>query len=157
VPQSPEQLFVTQRVKDEIRFSNNTKEDEIANIMTRLRLNEIEQSHPFSVSHGQKRRIAIGAMLADKRPVLLLDEPTSGQDEAALQELFHLIDARAKEGFAILIVTHDMTFAAAVADTIFLMKHGQLTGRFDNDEVWQQSQLLKQHQLVAPIGACLHV
>lgn len=157
VPQSPEQLFVTQRVKDEIRFSNNTKEDEITDIMIRLRLNEIEQAHPFSVSHGQKRRIAIGAMLADKRPVLLLDEPTSGQDESALQELFHLIDARAKEGFAILIVTHDMTFAAAVADTIFLMNHGQLTGRFNNDVVWQQSQLLEQHQLVAPIGACLHV
>lgn len=157
VPQSPEQLFVTQQVKDEIRFSNNTKEEEIADIMTRLRLNEIEHAHPFSVSHGQKRRIAIGAMLADKRPVLLLDEPTSGQDETALQELFHLIDVRAKEGFAILIVTHDMTFAAAVADTIFLMNQGQLTGHFDNDVVWQQSQLLEQHQLAAPIGACLHV
>ena len=106
-------------------------------------MNEIEQAHPFSVSHGQKRRVAIGAMLADKRPVLLLDEPTSGQDEAALQELFHLIDARAKEGFAILIVTHDMTFAAAIADTVFLMNNGQLTGRFDNDVVWQQSAIIR--------------
>ncbi|HLG27826.1 MAG TPA: ABC transporter, partial [Paenisporosarcina sp.] len=104
-----------------------------------------------------KRRVAIGAMLADKRPVLLLDEPTSGQDEAALQELFHLIDARAKEGFAILIVTHDMTFASAIADTIFLIKNGQLTGRFDNNVLWQQEKLLTQHQLVAPIGACSHV
>ncbi len=156
VPQSPEQLFVTQRVKDEIRFSNNTKEEEITDIMTRLRLNEIEQAHPFSVSHGQKRRVAIGTMLSDKRPVLLLDEPTSGQDEAALKELFHLINARAKEGFAILIVTHDMTFAAAIADTIFLMNNGQLTGRFDNDVVWLQAQLLEKHQLVAPIGVCLH-
>jgi energy-coupling factor transport system ATP-binding protein len=157
VPQSPEQLFVTQSVREEIRFSNNTNEEEISDLMGRLRLNEIEQAHPFSVSHGQKRRVAIGAMLADKRPVLLLDEPTSGQDEAALKELFHLIDARAKEGFAILIVTHDMTFAAAIADTVLLIKNGQLTGWFDNDVLWQLEQVLEKHQLVAPIGTCSHV
>jgi len=157
VPQSPEHLFVTQCIADEIRFSNLANEQQISDIMTRLRLNEIEHAHPFAVSHGQKRRVAIGAMLADKRPVLLLDEPTSGQDAAALLELFHLIDARAKEGLAVLIVTHDMTFASAIADTVFLVNNGELSGRFENDVMWQQSKLLKQHKLVAPIGAYSHV
>ena len=69
-------------------------------------------------------------MLAEKRPVLLLDEPTSGQDEAALHELHHLVHTRAKEGLAILIVTHDMEFAASVADTVFLLNEGRLTGRY---------------------------
>ena len=155
VPQSPEHLFVTQRVEDEIRFSNRSDVESIKDIMQRLRLDEIQNAHPFSVSHGQKRRVAIGAMLADQRPVLLLDEPTSGQDAAALEELFGLIDARAKEGFAVLIVTHDMTFAAAIADTIFLLNDGELTGRFENDMLWQHEEVLKYHNLVSPIGECL--
>lgn len=157
VPQSPEHLFVTQRVHDEVRFSNDTNTQEISDIMNRLRLIEIQEAHPFAVSHGQKRRVAIGAMLADKRPVLLLDEPTSGQDAAALEELFHLIDARAKEGFAVIIVTHDMTFAAAIADTIFLLNNGELTGRFNNEEFWNQVDVLKDHQLVSPIEVSVHV
>lgn len=157
VPQSPEHLFVTQRVEDEIRFSNPSDDANILYIMDRLRLEEIKEAHPFSVSHGQKRRVAIGAMLADKRPVLLLDEPTSGQDAAALEELFNLIDARAREGFAVLIVTHDMTFAAAIADTIFLLRNGECTGRFENGWLWGQEEILRQHNLMAPIGAWSHV
>lgn len=152
VPQSPEHLFVTQRVSKEIRFSNHANQELISNIMKRLRLDEIQEAHPFSVSHGQKRRVAIGAMLADQRPVLLLDEPTSGQDATALQELFYLLDAQAKVGISILIVTHDMSFAKAIADTIYLMKDGELTGRFDNHHFWNQPALLSDHQLVAPVG-----
>lgn len=157
VPQSPEHLFVTQQVSDEIQFSNDTNTEEVSDIMNRLRLIEIQDAHPFAVSHGQKRRVAIAAMLADKRPVLLLDEPTSGQDASALEELFHLIDERAREGFAVLIVTHDMTFASAIADTIFLLNNGELTGRFKNEEFWELEDLLKNHQLVSPLGACVHV
>lgn len=157
VPQSPEHLFVTQQVGQEISFSNYSTTDEIEDIMQRLRLAEIHDAHPFAISHGQKRRVAIGALLADKRPVLLLDEPTSGQDSDALIELFHLLDARAKEGFSVLIVTHDMAFAEAIADTVFLLNNGELTGRYEIDQLWQQSELLKRHQLLSPIGAGSYV
>ncbi len=152
VPQSPEHLFVTQRVSEEIRFSNHSSNEQISDIMERLRLDEIQDAHPFSVSHGQKRRVAIGAMLADQRPVLLLDEPTSGQDASALLELFYLFDLQAKEGISILIVTHDMSFAKAIADTIYLMKDGELTGKFGTHQFWNQTALLSDHQLVAPVG-----
>ena len=152
VPQSPEHLFVTQRVSEEIRFSNHSSNEQILDIMKRLRLDDIQDAHPFSVSHGQKRRVAIGAMLADQRPVLLLDEPTSGQDASALLELFYLLDMQAKEGISILIVTHDMSFAKAIADTIYLMKDGELTGKFDRHHFWNQTALLSDHQLVAPVG-----
>ena len=92
------------------------------------------------------------AMLADQKPVLLLDEPTSGQDASALLELFYLLDRQAKEGISILIVTHDMSFAKAIADTIYLMKDGKLTGRFDRHHFWNQTDLLSDHQLVTPVG-----
>lgn len=157
VPQSPEHLFVTNDVLQEISFSNHTNADEITDIMHRLRLIEIQSAHPFAISHGQKRRVAIGAMIADQRPVLLLDEPTSGQDSSVLIELFHLLDTIAKAGFTVLIVTHDMAFAAAIADTVFLLNNGELTGRYEPEQLWQQTELLKTHHLLSPIGAFSYV
>ncbi|MGB3259287.1 MAG: ATP-binding cassette domain-containing protein [Paenisporosarcina sp.] len=157
VPQSPEHLFVTNDVGQEICFSNHAKADEISDIMHRLRLIEIQDAHPFAISHGQKRRVAIGAMIADQRPVLLLDEPTSGQDSEVLIELFHLLNSMAKEGFTVLIVTHDMAFSAAIADTVFLLNNGELTGRYENEQLWQQTELLKTHHLLSPIGAVSYV
>lgn len=156
VPQSPEHLFVTQRVEDEVLFSKEAVPEIVSDMMRRLRLDAIADSHPFAISHGQKRRTAIAAMLAEKRPVLLLDEPTSGQDEAALHELHHLVHTRAKEGLAVLIVTHDMSFAASVADTVFLLRGGRLTGRFHAEDVWQNEALLLAHSLLPPKGGVLY-
>lgn len=152
VPQSPEYLFLTQSIGEEVAYSGVSSEPELLELMERLRLDEIKTAHPFAVSHGQKRRVAIAAMLADKRPVLLMDEPTSGQDAAALLELFELIDRRTREGITFLIVTHDMEFAAAIADSVLLIKDGQLTGKFAAMDVWHNSSLLAAHQLLAPKG-----
>jgi energy-coupling factor transporter ATP-binding protein EcfA2 len=156
VPQSPEHLFVTQRVRDEILFSKGVAPERVEDLMHRLRLDDIQHSHPFAISHGQKRRTAIAAMLAEKRNVLLLDEPTSGQDEAALLELHYLVQTRAKEGLAILIVTHDMEFAASVADTVYLLKQGKLTGRFNAEDIWDNEVLLREHSLLPPLGGIFH-
>lgn len=155
VPQSPEYLFLTQRIKDEIAYSTSSTPAEVQNLMERLRLTDIQNAHPFAVSHGQKRRVAIAAMLADKRQVLLMDEPTSGQDAAALQALARLIAERANEGISFLIVTHDMEFAAAVADFVLLIKDGRLTGKFAFEELWANEELLASHHLLAPKGVKL--
>jgi energy-coupling factor transporter ATP-binding protein EcfA2 len=152
VPQSPEYLFLEKTVAAELAFSGVSSADELEELMERLRLKEIKDAHPFSVSHGQKRRVAIGAMLADKRPVLLMDEPTSGQDAAALLELNHLVTERAREGATLFLVTHDMEFAASVADSVLLIKDGCLTGKFQAEDVWRNPDLLSAHSLLPPKG-----
>lgn len=149
VPQSPEFLFVTKTVREEIAFGGGPKADELVN---RLHLAAVVDAHPFAVSHGQKRRVAIAAMLCDGREVILMDEPTSGQDAASMAELFRLIDERAREGTTFLIVTHDMEFAFHVADSILVMKDGALTGKFAADEVWHDEKLLAAHHLLQPKG-----
>lgn len=152
VPQSPEYLFLTQSVKQEVAYSGTSSQVQLRELMDSLRLEEIKDAHPFAISHGQKRRVAIAAMLADKRPVLLMDEPTSGQDAAALLELFDLIDQRSKAGTTFLIVTHDMEFAASLADSVLLIKDGRMTGKFNAKDVWLNEELLASHHLLAPKG-----
>lgn len=152
VPQSPEFLFLTSTVLDELAFGGTSSQQELNDLIESLRLTEIKEHNPFAVSHGQKRRVAIGAMLADKRNVLFLDEPTSGQDDKALVELFRLIDSRLDQGDTVFIVTHDMEFAAAVADSVVLLKDGRMTGKFISERVWQDVELLASHNLLAPKG-----
>ncbi|MFJ8065416.1 ABC transporter ATP-binding protein [Psychrobacillus sp. NPDC096426] len=147
VPQSPEFLFLTKNVRDEVGFGSGNNVDEM---LYRLQLLPIADAHPFTISHGQKRRVAIAAMLSDGREVILMDEPTSGQDAQALSELFRLIDERAREGTTFLIATHDMDFAYCLADSILLMNDGQLTGKFEANTVWEDEQLLLDHHLLPP-------
>jgi len=153
VPQSPEFLFLTPTVRNELDFSGTSSLLELQELMESLRLTHIAAHNPFAVSHGQKRRVAIGAMLADKRHVLFLDEPTSGQDRAALLELFQLVDSRLDKGDTVFIVTHDMEFAAAIADSLLLLKEGHLTGMFPAKRVWEDADLLAAHHLLPPKGA----
>lgn len=152
VPQSPEFLFLTKTVQDEVAYGSGYDVD---NIMDRLKLMDISCSHPFAISHGQKRRVAIAAMLCDGREVILMDEPTSGQDAAALSELFQLINERAQEGTTFLIVTHDMEFAYSLADSVLLMDDGRLTGKFPAKDVWENNRLLLEHHLLPPKGLML--
>lgn len=149
VPQSPEFLFLTKNVRDEVGFGGGIDAE---GMVTRLQLLPIADAHPFAVSHGQKRRVAIAAMLCDGREVILMDEPTSGQDAAALAELFQLIDERAREGTTFLIVTHDMEFAYCLADSVLLMNNGKMTGKFEAKAVWSDDQLLLEHNLLSPKG-----
>lgn len=149
VPQSPEFLFLTQDVRNEVGYGDGSNVEEL---LSRLQLLPIADAHPFAVSHGQKRRVAIAAMLCDGREIILMDEPTSGQDAAALFELFQLIDERAREGTTFLIVTHDMEFAYCLADSILLMNNGRLTGKFGAEALWQNELLLLDHHLLPPKG-----
>lgn len=125
-------------------------------MLERLNLSTVSDAHPFSISHGQKRRLAIAIMLCQNREVILMDEPTSGQDSATLAELFKVIDNRSKAGTTFLIVTHDMEFAYKVADTILLMKDGAITGKYHSDSFWGKEDLLLEHQLLSPRRGALY-
>lgn len=150
VPQSPEQLFLTKSVEEELSYSGNSSLKDVQQLLEALYLKPIAGAHPFSISHGQKRRVAIGAMLADRRKVLLLDEPTAGQDLKSLAELQRQIVERAKEGCALVVVTHDMNFALSIADTVRLMKDGRLSGPFKPRDLFADPGLLTEHRLYLP-------
>ncbi|MGM0897963.1 MAG: ABC transporter ATP-binding protein [Bacillota bacterium] len=150
VPQSPDQLFLSKTVEEELAYSGNSSSAAVQHLLDALYLNPISHAHPFSVSHGQKRRVAIGAMLADRRQVLLLDEPTAGQDLKSLTELHHQITCRAQDGCAMVVVTHDMNFALSIADTIHLMKDGRLSTPLKPKELFSNPALLAEHRLHCP-------
>ena len=82
---------------------------------------------PFALSGGQRRRVALAGVLAMKPRVLVLDEPSAGLDAEARDELYErLVDLRTRDGLTIVLVSHDMGEVARLADTLFILSHGEL-------------------------------
>jgi len=80
-------------------------------ILTQLNLKERAEQHPQSLSQGQKRRLALGAVLARKPKLCLLDEITVGQDEQSLQLMLNLLRTFTQEGGTLLLTSHDPAVA----------------------------------------------
>ncbi|WP_214701970.1 MULTISPECIES: ABC transporter ATP-binding protein [unclassified Exiguobacterium] len=149
VPQSPEHLFFMNSVEQELQFGH---EESIDIVLEDLSLENKRSLHPLSLSHGQKRRLAVGIQLLSNKQLLAFDEPTAGQDEPSLHALEMLMKRHAKKGQTILFVTHDLSFAN-IANTFYLMKDGVLSGPF-GDELWQDTEKLHHYRLVGGRQRC---
>lgn len=143
VPQSPAHLFITSDVSRELAYGHNRP---IGDIMNRLGLGPFRNDHPLSLSHGQKRRLAIGVMMLSNKRLIAFDEPTAGQDEVSLRALYELMVERIRAGQAVLFVTHDLSFAR-IANTYYLMHEGYLSGPYDAS-LWNETELLQAHGLL---------
>ncbi len=82
------------------------------------------KAYPRELSGGEAQRVAIARALAINPPLLLMDEPTSALDPARRTALGHSLRALAADGRGLLIVTHDVDFARAVADRVVVLSHG---------------------------------
>ncbi|TCI30739.1 ABC transporter ATP-binding protein [Exiguobacterium sp. SL-10] len=143
VPQSPAHLFVTSDVTHELSYGHNRP---IEDILMRLGLGSMRDHHPLSLSHGQKRRLAIGVMMLSNKRLIAFDEPTAGQDEVSLRALYDLMAERVRAGQTVLFVTHDLSFAR-IANTYYLMCDGNLSGPYD-PSLWDDPGLLRSHGLL---------
>ncbi|MEU4893900.1 amino acid ABC transporter ATP-binding protein [Streptomyces sp. NPDC044780] len=95
-------------------------------LMTRVGLAHKLDSYPEKLSGGQQQRVAIARALAMRPKVMLFDEPTSALDPEMVQEVLGVIRDLAREGMTLIVVTHEMRFAADVADRIVFMDDGRI-------------------------------
>ena len=121
--QDPEHQFLTGRVRDELLLgpmrtgvSAREARRRADELLTRLHLAKLADANPFSLSGGEKRRLSVATALATAPSVIVLDEPTFGQDRRTAAELLELLAALRDAGRAICFVTHDRDFATALAD-----------------------------------------
>lgn len=101
-------------------------QDEARDLLKRVSLAEKEDSFPRQLSGGQKQRVAIARALAMHPDVLLLDEVTAALDPEMVREVLDVILGLAREGKTMLIVTHEMQFARAVADRVLFFDGGDI-------------------------------
>ncbi|MCZ8513631.1 ABC transporter ATP-binding protein [Paenibacillus filicis] len=131
--QNPEMQFVTNSVFDEVAFTlrRSGEKEESVTIQTSeslewFGLSEHRGHHPYQLSLGQKRRLSVAAAAVEARRMLLLDEPTFGQDAANTFALLEKLEAWRAEGTAVVMVTHDPQIVRYFATRVWEVKQGEL-------------------------------
>jgi energy-coupling factor transport system ATP-binding protein len=119
------QLFMPQ-VRAEIEYRRADAE-RARECLERFGLAGLEERHPHSLSEGQKRALSIAVIVAQEPEVLLLDEPTVGQDFAALKRMVATLNEMCSQRkMSIVTVTHDQRCASALADRILWLEDGRM-------------------------------
>jgi len=118
----------------------------------------LEQVSPWQLSQGGRQRLALGALLVGAPGVLVLDEPTTGQDAERMRAFLHLLEAvRARTGLTVLTVTHDIRGLASRAARIVLLGEGKVRLDGPASEVFARTEQLRRCGVLAPPVARLQV
>jgi energy-coupling factor transport system ATP-binding protein len=132
LPQDPDALLFAESVREELLTTlrnhglANTGHEEVAELLLRLGLAEKAERYPRDLSAGERLRVAIGAIAVVRPGTLMLDEPTRGLDYGAKASLAQLLREWRNQHTAILLVTHDVEFAADIADRVILLSQGEI-------------------------------
>lgn len=111
----------------QVRKWPREKASELANqLLKRVGIPEQANKYPGQLSGGQQQRVAIARALAMQPKIMLFDEPTSALDPEMIKEVLDVMIELARSGMTMLVVTHEMGFARAVADRMFFFDKGQI-------------------------------
>lgn len=162
--QNPEHQFITHTVFDEVAHGlrrQNLREDEVREramaLLERFGLAARADAHPFLLSGGQKRRLSVGTALVAGAPVLVLDEPTFGQDRARADELLELLSELNAEGTTIVVVTHDMQLVTEHSDRTVVLGGGRVLSAGPTADVFGDTALIEDAGLrLPPLRRALH-
>lgn len=106
---------------------------------------------PFELSGGQSRRAALAGVLAMSPKILILDEPTAGLDADGRDEFYsYLARVRYEQGVTIVLVSHDMTEVATLAEYLFVLRDGRLVMQGEPRAIFVQDDALRSYGLAAP-------
>ncbi|MHA3702690.1 ABC transporter ATP-binding protein [Jatrophihabitans sp. YIM 134969] len=132
--QQPEHQFVTGSVRDELLVAPRrlgwsearagSRADELLEV---LRLARLGPANPFTLSGGEQRRLSVATALSVAPPLLVLDEPTFGQDAATWAALLELLAGVRDDGTGLLVVSHDVALVQALADRALTMTAGRVS------------------------------
>ncbi len=121
--QDPEHQFLAATVRDDLLIGPRAlglslaeQTSRVDELMHRLRLDHLADANPFTLSGGEKRRMSVATVIATRPRLLVLDEPTFGQDSRTWQELVAFLAELLDAGTALVAVTHDAQFVSALAD-----------------------------------------
>lgn len=123
------------------RMTQAEADEKADSLLKRIGLYDKRDAYPSQLSGGQKQRVAIVRALAMNPDVILFDEPTSALDPEMVGEVLSLMKDLAQEGMTMVVVTHEIGFAAEVADRIIFMDHGQIVVSGTPDDVIRNSDI----------------
>jgi energy-coupling factor transporter ATP-binding protein EcfA2 len=156
--QNPDHQFVTDRVWDEIAYGLKVRNyadkaiaERVGEVLDIVDLTRYRDRSPFSLSLGERRRLSVATMLVLEPHLLVLDEPTIGQDHERAQQLMGLM-ARLRERYrtSILMITHDVRLVAEWAERALVISGGRLLFDGSPEAMFADDALIADAGLLAP-------
>jgi energy-coupling factor transport system ATP-binding protein len=155
--QYPEHQFVAGTVQDEVLFGLRVRgwapvdaARRAAGAMERFGLARLAAANPFTLSHGQKRRLSVATALVADPEVLILDEPTFGQDRRNTDELLAALHHLQGAGRTVVVITHDLALVAEHAHRVIAMSAGRLVFDGPPRALFERPEVLAQCGLRRP-------
>lgn len=131
--QNPDDQLFQSKVRAEIMFGPQNLKwpvdriDEMSkSALEMVRLADAADRHPYDLSPGERKRVALAAVLAMDTPVVVLDEPTTGQDYAGVQLIGEIVEWLKERGKTVITITHDIDFCAEHFARVIVMAGGQV-------------------------------
>ena len=131
--QNPDDQLFSRTIKQEVNFGPQNlgfapakTERLVADALQLTGLADLAHASPFDLAWAARRRVALAAVLAMATPIVVLDEPTAGQDHRSLARLSGIITKLRQRGKTLVAITHDLDFAAAHFDRLVIMKSGKV-------------------------------
>jgi energy-coupling factor transport system ATP-binding protein len=158
--QRSENQFVAGSVEDELRAAlpkrlpDDLPNRLIAEALQRWHLTALARQHPFELSQGQKRRLALATLtMTDRWPLLVLDEPMAGLDAAGAAALATLIAGLRQRGRAVAVITHDMDMALRLCPRSIIVGEGRVLADGPTPDLLADAELLARADLAEPSSA----
>lgn len=136
LPQNPNDLLFADTILDELKITLgnhnlNRGDSKLSQFLEQFNLGDKQHRYPRDLSVGERQRTALASITVHDPQIILLDEPTRGLDYNAKQSLSEIFFRWRNAGKAILLVTHDVEFAALLADRVAILENGSVV--FDGD------------------------
>jgi energy-coupling factor transport system ATP-binding protein len=149
--QNPDDQLFQSRVETEVMFGpkNLGWETERVEALSRKALEQVglqaaTDRHPYDLSPGERKRVALAAVLAMETPVVVLDEPTTGQDYAGVRLIGEIVNSLREGGRTVITITHDIDFCAEHLERVIVMAEGQVLADGPSRSVLAQAEVLAQ-------------
>ncbi|MED0677130.1 ATP-binding cassette domain-containing protein [Aneurinibacillus thermoaerophilus] len=130
--QNPLLYFLHDTVEEELWYmadyvGSERPEEEISYLLSLLEIEDVLKKHPHDLSGGQQQKVALALILLSRPHILLVDEPTKGMDPLVKERFAELLDTLRAQGMTVVMVTHDIEFAARHASRCALLFDGAIT------------------------------
>jgi energy-coupling factor transport system ATP-binding protein len=155
--QNPDHQLFSETVEEEISFAlrnfgydEPTMNERVTWALNLLDLTEYRKVSPFMLSGGERKRVALASVLAWDPKIVILDEPTIGQDNQQKERLRQFIVQLNRQGKTVIIVTHDIEFVAECKPRVVLMAQGKILAQGEAEKILTNYELVNQASVVLP-------
>ena len=135
-----------------LRLKREEAEDRAAALLAKVGLADKAGSFPANLSGGQQQRVAIARALAMQPEVMLFDEPTSALDPETIGEVLNVMKTLAEEGMTMIVVTHEMSFARRVADSVVVFERGAIIEQGPPAQIFDAPTVERTREFLSHLG-----